>query len=66
MLIILHNICEVHGKVFVNAWMNDLPDGTEEPHSSATHEAIESVSHDAKAIQLALVKHFSKEFLHFD
>jgi len=50
----------VHGEVFVNTWMDDLPDNTEEPHSSATRETIDSVSHDAKAIQLALVKHFSK------
>ena len=57
---VLHNICEVHGEVFVNTWMDDLPDNTEEPHSSATRETIDSVSHDAKTIQLALVKHFSK------
>ena len=57
---VLHNICGVHGETFVNSWMDDVPDDTEELHSNATCETIDSVSHDAKAIQSALVKHFSK------
>ena len=31
---VLHNIGEVHDETFVNSWMDDVPDDTEEPNCS--------------------------------
>jgi len=40
---VLHNLCEVHGETFVSSWMDDVPDDTEELHSNATHETIDTM-----------------------
>lgn len=57
---VLHNICEVHGETFMNSWMDDIPNSMEEPHSNPTADTTDTVLHDAKIIQSALVKHFSR------
>lgn len=44
----------------MNSWMDDIPNSMEEPHSNPTADTTDTVLHDAKIIQSALVKHFSR------
>ena len=55
---ILHNMCEVHGELFVDNWMESVT-STDQPHSHFTDTDDDVTVCDVRAIQNALVKHLS-------
>ena len=55
---VLHNMCEVLGESFVDSWMEDVPNDSLHSHFCDDNE--DSTVSDAKMIQNALVKHFSR------
>lgn len=56
---ILHNLCEVHGDTFNEAWLPDLEQESSTLPQPAPYPLITNISNDAKVIRNELVEYYS-------